>query len=101
MKTLNKTTMYIPQILHKWDYDLHKYLLKEVPMDWNCKTYSADMEEIINCPHCGCELKIGDSFTSLEFHEQCCGFGYAVCQKCYGEEWLRKKEYKDKENKDI
>lgn len=24
-----------------------------VPDDWNVKSYSDDMDEIVNCPHCG------------------------------------------------
>ena len=81
--------------LYKWNYVSHEYIPIEVPAHWNCKTFSLDMNEKINCPHCGKKLKVGDSFTSLEIHEQCFGFGYCVCSDCYNKEWIRRKEFKD------
>lgn len=76
-------------ILRKWNYKTHKYEPYEIPDNWNCKTYSINMEEIINCPHCGRKLKFGDSYTSLEIHTDM-GFGYGVCEKCYQNEWTRR-----------
>lgn len=72
-------------ILRKWNYKTHKYEPYEISDNWNCKTYSIDMEEVINCPHCGRKLKFGDSYTSLEIHTDM-GFGYGVCEKCYQDE---------------
>lgn len=81
-------------ILQKWDYKLHKYIDVEVPDKYNCKVYSNDMEEIVNCPHCGKKLKFGETYTSLEFHTTPLGFGYGVCQKCYDKEWERRRSEK-------
>lgn len=78
--------------LNKWDYKRHMYKKHEVPDSWNCKTYSTDLEETINCASCGKELKFGDSYTSLEIHTDI-GFGYGVCQRCYDNEFLRKSNY--------
>lgn len=36
-------------ILRKWNNKEHKYEPYEIPDNWNCKTYSIDMKEIINC----------------------------------------------------
>lgn len=79
--------------LKKWNYKTHTYDTFEVPKEWNCKTYSSNMEEIINCPHCGKEFKYGDSYTSLEIHTDI-GFGYGVCDDCYQKEWERRKKYR-------
>lgn len=76
-------------ILSRWDRDAGRYLPHEVPDDWNCKTYSTDMDEIVNCAQCGRELPFGKCFTSLEVHTKV-GFGYAVCEPCHGEEFERK-----------
>lgn len=83
-------------ILRKWNYKKRKYEVYETPGDWNCKTYSEDMEEYINCPHCGKKIKYGDSYTSLEIHTNS-GLGYGVCEKCYENEWLRKRSSKENE----
>ena len=74
---------------NKWNYKRHKYNDYIIPDGWNCKTYSPDMEETINCASCGKQLKFGDSYTSLEIHNNM-GFGYAVCQRCNDNEYLRK-----------
>lgn len=78
------------QTLAKWNYEKHEYDEYEVPKEWNVKLYSEDMKEIINCPHCGETLEYGNSYTSLEIHNYL-GFGFAVCSKCYDEEWGRKR----------
>lgn len=54
------------------------------------------MKEIVNCPHCGKELEYGNCYTSLEIHTEM-GFGYGVCEKCYEEEWNRRRQYEQKE----
>lgn len=79
--------------LYKWNYVSHEYIPVEVPSHWNCKTFSFDMEEKVNCPHCGRKTMVGDTYTSLEFHEQCFGFGYCVCSKCYEKELAKKREF--------
>ena len=78
-------------ILSKWNYKKHTYEPYEVSDKWNCKLYSEEMEETVNCPHCGKEIRYGDSYTSLEIHNDM-GFGFAVCEKCYEKEWLRRRE---------
>ena len=70
-----------------------KYDKVEIPDCYNCKTYSNNMKELVHCPHCGDEIEIGDSYTSLEYHTGM-GFGYAVCEPCYELEWERRKKYK-------
>jgi len=76
-------------ILRKWNYETHEYEPFEVSDSLKAVTYSADMDELIDCPHCGRPLLYGESFPSLEIHTAA-GFGYAVCQKCYSEEWVRR-----------
>lgn len=80
-------------ILQKWNYKTHSYDNMRCPIDWNCKTYSNNMEEIVNCPHCGKKIKFGDTYTSLEFHTGL-GMGYGVCEECYKKEWERRRENK-------
>ena len=72
-------------ILKKWNYKTHNYDSYKIPNEWNCKTYSDNMKEIVNCPHCGKKLEFGDTFTSLEIHTGF-GFGYGVCSECYEKE---------------
>ncbi len=75
--------------LNKWNYQKHQYEPYNIPDNWNCTTYCDDMDEIVNCPHCGKKIKYGDSYTSLEIHTDI-GFGYAVCEKCYDLEVFKK-----------
>ena len=77
--------------LNKWNYDIHDYEPYEVPDDWNCKTYSADMEEVVNCPQCGKKILFGYGYTSMEIHTTF-GMGYSVCEQCYEKEWNRRKK---------
>lgn len=77
-------------ILNKWNYDIHDYEPYEVPNEWNCKTYSSDMDEVVNCPHCGKSITFGSGYTSQEIHTEF-GFGYAVCANCYEGEIKRRR----------
>ena len=79
-------------LLQKWNYEKHKYEPYEVSNECNCKLYTEDMNELINCPHCGKQLKYGDTYTSMEIHNKM-GFGYGVCEKCYNNEWIRRRKY--------
>lgn len=81
--------------LRKWNYSEHNYDDYEVPDEWNCKTYSNNLEELVNCPHCGKQIKYGDTYTSKEIHTGL-GFGYGVCEECYEKEWNRRKESEEK-----
>ena len=76
-------------ILRKWNYKNHDYDNYEVPDEWNCKTYSNNMDELVNCPHCGKILPFGETYCSKEIHTPYVGFGYGVCKECYQEEWER------------
>lgn len=76
--------------LSKWNYKTHSYDLVDVPNEWRCSTYEDDMDTLINCPHCGSEFKVGDGYTSMEFHTWL-GFGFIVCEECYKEELKRRK----------
>ena len=69
-------------ILRKWNYSKHDYEPYEVPDDWNVKAYSGDMSEIVNCPHCGKRVQVGETYASREIHNDV-GFGYSVCRDCY------------------
>lgn len=79
--------------LRKWNYETHEYDPYEIPDEWNVPltTY---LDEIVNCPHCGKELKYGETYTSKEIHNNV-GFGYGVCSECYEEEWERRRKYRD------
>ena len=78
-------------MLRKWNYEKHKYEAHYVPVNWNVKIYADNMEEIINCAHCGKKIKAGDSYTSCEIHNEV-GIGYGICEKCFNKEMLRKKQ---------
>ena len=75
--------------INKWNYKKHIYEKCMIPEGWNCKTYSSNMDEIVNCPHCGKELSFGETYTSMEFHTEM-GFGYGVCEECYSHEKERR-----------
>lgn len=77
-------------LLKKWNWKTREYDPYEIPDDWNVKTYSNDMDEIVNCPHCGRKVEYGDTYTSREIHTEH-GFGYSVCGACYKREWERER----------
>lgn len=79
------------KMLLKWNYRYQVYDSYEIPEDWNVKTFSNDMDEIVNCCQCGKAIKFGDGYTSKEVHTKA-GMGYAVCEDCYSQEWERDKE---------
>lgn len=74
--------------LKKWNYDLEEYEDYKVPDEWNCKTISFDMSEVVNCPHCGKAITFGEGYTSREIQTEH-GFGYTVCGKCSSQEFHR------------
>ena len=75
--------------LKKWNNKTAVYDDYNVLDEWKVKTYSGDMEEIINCAQCGKEVKVGETYTSLEVHTEV-GFGYLVCPQCYEQEHKRR-----------
>lgn len=82
--------------LNRWNYETQEYDPYGVPDDWNVKSYSDDMDEIVNCPHCGKEVTYGSCYTSREIHTPN-GFGYAVCEKCYDVERTRENKWRNKQ----
>lgn len=77
--------------MEKWNFKTREYEPYTVPEDWNCKTFSMDMDEIVNCPHCGRKVQYGDCYTSRQIHTKF-GMGYAVCEKCYEAEWRAERD---------
>lgn len=69
----------------KWDPKKRVYNDYEIPDDWNCKTYSDDMGEVINCAQCGKKITFGEGYCSRQIHTKM-GFGYSVCEDCYERE---------------
>lgn len=88
-------------IIPKWNYMEHKYDDHIIPNKWNCKTFSHDLSEPINCAQCGKKLKIGDSFCSLELHTLVTGFGYCVCEKCHSKELKTRKKFLRDDKKEV
>ena len=82
------------KFLQRWDYDSHEYIPFVVPDECVFKIYSDNIDDIINCCQCLKEMKFGEGHTSMEVHTGA-GFGYAVCEKCYDEEWERRRKYCD------
>lgn len=83
--------------INRWNYDKQTYEPYEVPDDWNVKSLAFDMDEIVNCPHCGQKVTFGSCYTSREIHTQS-GFGYAVCESCYNTERALENEWRNKQN---
>lgn len=77
-------------VVGRWNYEKHDYDPHRIPDSWNCKMYSDDMDEIINCAQCGREITFGEAYTSWEIHGGL-GFGYMVCEDCHIEERSRRK----------
>lgn len=77
--------------MKKWNYERKKYDDYYIPNDWLTPLLVDDMEEIVNCVQCGEKLKYGECYTSLEVHSNM-GLGYGVCEKCYNEEWQRRRK---------
>ena len=69
-------------IINKWNgKDYEPY---EVSNDWKIPFMCNDMNEIINCVHCGCKMTFGEGYTSHRYHNNS-GMGYYECEKCYFE----------------
>lgn len=69
-------------IINKWNgKDYEPY---EVSNDWKIPLLCSDMNEIINCVHCGCKITFGEGYTSHRYHNNS-GMGYYECEKCYFE----------------
>lgn len=78
-------------MLWRWNYETHEYDLFPIKPEWHCVTTGRD-DELINCPHCGKEMLVEQSYTSYEIQEQTYGFGYLICAECSNKEWERRKK---------
>lgn len=76
-------------IIRKWNDDVREYEPVEIPDDWKIPMYSDDMDEIINCVNCGREIRFGDGYTSMRYHNRA-GFGYYECAVCYEEYYSKR-----------
>lgn len=81
-------------LLRKWNYEKRTYTPYEIPdnKELNIKLYSNDMDEIVNCPRCLNKVRYGETYTSLEFHNNF-GLGFPVCKECYQKEWEERRRY--------
>ena len=77
--------------LTRWNYERHEYEPHRIPTEWYVSLFESDMERVVNCAHCGSEIVWGNTYTSLEIHNQM-GFGYGVCERCYREEVERRRK---------
>ena len=68
--------------IKKWNPDAKEYEPHEVPDDWKLPLYSNNMDELINCVHCGKTITFGDGYTSQRYHTDS-GYGYYECNACY------------------
>lgn len=75
--------------MKKYNYETKKYEEYSVPANWRVGLYSRDLEELIDCAKCGKPMKYSDKYRSLEVHTEE-GKEYAVCKRCFKEEWVRK-----------
>ena len=80
--------------LQKWNYETHKYDYEVICGNYYFTTYESDMNKLVNCPHCKKAIKVGDTYTSLEYHNNY-GFGLCVCEDCYEKEWDKRRKYRD------
>lgn len=63
-----------------WIENKHEYIPYELPE--GAALYEVDMDQIVQCAHCGREVRYGDCYTSRTIHNDY-GLGYAVCEDCY------------------
>lgn len=76
--------------MKKYNYETKKYEEYSVPANWRVGIYSQDLEELTDCAKCGIPMKISQKYRSLEVHNEQ-GQEYAVCKRCFKEEWVRNK----------
>ncbi len=77
-------------IIRKWNWKKHKYEDYFIPDDRNICLYAENLENVIDCASCGKPIKVRDSYTSIELHNDI-GLGYMVCDECYKKEWAKRK----------
>lgn len=76
--------------MKRWNCEKHKYEEYNVSSNWKCELYSTDLEELIDCANCGKSIKIEEKYRSIEIHTET-GQEYAVCKRCFRDEWIRNK----------
>ncbi len=84
-------------LIGKWNWKRKKYEEHMIQDNWEIAFYKENMDEVVNCCQCGAAVKYGKTYTSLEVHNHI-GLGFAVCEKCYIEEWNRRRESEKEEN---
>lgn len=75
--------------MKKYNYETKKYEEYSVPANWTVGPYSHDQEKLTDCACCGVPMKISQKYRSLEIVDDR-GREYAVCKRCFKEEWVRK-----------
>jgi hypothetical protein len=85
--------------MQKRNFDTHEYEQYAVSPDWNCPL-TAEMEELIQCANCGCMYEFGEMYTSQRIHNSI-WFGYPVCEKCYNEESILRRNAEEIRKKQI
>ena len=70
------------KILFRWIKSRRDYIPYVVPQEWNCKSYTEHMTDVVNCPYCGKPIMYGECYTSRYLQTRL-GMGYAVCPDCY------------------
>lgn len=73
----------------KFNFKTRRYTEYELPQF--AKMYTPNMNEFIPCAQCGKRIRYGDSYTSLQIHNEM-GLAYPVCHECYDKEWKERSE---------
>lgn len=79
--------------MKKWNYITKEYDSYNIPLDWDCRTYCFNMDEVINCASCGKKIMYGNGYTSHEIHTNKGCFGYTICDVCHYIENKRRDKY--------
>ena len=74
--------------MRKYNHETKKYEEYSAPENWKVGQYALDQDEFSDCACCGKTLKISQKYRSLEIHNEQ-GQEYAVCKRCFKEEWVR------------
>lgn len=81
--------------VNRWNYKTHSYDEFEIDTDFfKVGIWFNNINEEINCVCCKRPVRYGDTYTSLEWHDNI-GFGYCVCEECYDREHAMRKVYKN------
>lgn len=64
----------------------------QIPDGWRVSAYEADLDTMVNCPHCGEQFPAKEGYTSMEIYTDNGLWGMMVHEKCYQQEWQRRRE---------